>query len=89
LNPGGLRRLIEPEFGDVEVVEYVNALVYPDPAALARYCVAMLGFYGVSAEFPDRDAVVADVITEATRRFDGRAGPLRDPKGYVVAVARR
>jgi ubiquinone/menaquinone biosynthesis C-methylase UbiE len=89
LNPGGLQALVEPVFGEVEVVEYPNALVYPDPDAFARYAVAMLGFHGVGADFPDRDAVVADVIAEAGRRFDERDGPLRDPKGYVVVAARR
>jgi ubiquinone/menaquinone biosynthesis C-methylase UbiE len=89
LNPGGLRACIEPVFGDVEVIEHANALVYPDADAFARYCVAMLGFYGVDVDFPARDAVVADVRVQAERRFAGRDGPLRDRKGYVVAVARR
>ena len=80
MNPGGLRGFIEPVFGEVEVIDYANALVYPDADAFARYGVAMLGFYGVGADFPGREAVVADVIAEARRRFGDRDGPLREPK---------
>ena len=89
VHAGGLPPLLEPVFGNVELHEHVNALVYPSADAFARYGVAMLSFYGVDAEFPGRDAVVADVIAEARRRFDACDGPLREIKGYAVAVSRR
>lgn len=88
LHAQSLPALIEPTFGDVETIQYSNALVYPTADALARYAVAMLSFYGVGPDFANRGSVVEDVVTEAGRRFDMREGPLRDPKGFSVFVAR-
>jgi ubiquinone/menaquinone biosynthesis C-methylase UbiE len=89
LHSGGLPALIEPVFGELRTVEHHNALVYPSADGFARYCVAMLSFYGVGADFPARAAVVADVVAEAQRRFDAADGPLREPKGFSVSVGRR
>jgi ubiquinone/menaquinone biosynthesis C-methylase UbiE len=80
--------LVAPVFGDVETVEHPNALVYPSAEAFARYCVAMLSFYGVDTDFPARETVVEAVIAEARRRFNAHGGSLREPKGYSVSVAR-
>ena len=84
-----LPALIAPVFGEVRSIEHRNALVYPTAEAFADYAIAMLSFYGVGQRHPGRAAVVADVVDEAHRRFAACDGPLRDPKGFSVAVARR
>lgn len=89
LHSGNLNDLLEPVFGDAERIVYRNALVYPDADAFARYAIAMLSFYGVGQDFPDRSDVVDDLVAEAQRRFDESAGSLRESKGFSVSVARR
>jgi ubiquinone/menaquinone biosynthesis C-methylase UbiE len=89
LHSGNLNDLIEPVFGVTERIEHRNALVYPDADAFGRYAVAMLSFYGVDQSFPHRSEVVDNVIAEAHRRFNESDGPLREPKGFSVSVARR
>jgi ubiquinone/menaquinone biosynthesis C-methylase UbiE len=89
LHSGNLNDLIEPVFVDVERIEYRNTLVYPDADAFARYGIAMLSFYGVDQNFPRRGDVVDDLVSEAHRRFAASDGPLREPKGFSVSVARR
>lgn len=89
LHSGNLNDLIEPVFADAESIEHRNALIYPDAETFARYGIAMLSFYGVDQNFRGRRAVVDDLVAEAQRRFDGSDGPLREPKGFSVSVARR
>ena len=89
LHAGNLSDLIAPTFGEVRSIEHPNALVYPTADAFARYAIAMLSFFGVDQASPARDAVVEDLGAEAQRRFEATDGPLRDPKGFSVSVARR
>ncbi len=80
--------LIRQAFGNVETVLHHNALLFPTPEAFSRYAVSMLGLFGIAPDFPQRPAVVTDIITESRRLFDTTAGPVRDPKGYSVSTAR-
>jgi ubiquinone/menaquinone biosynthesis C-methylase UbiE len=89
LHSGNLNDLIEPVFADAERIEHRNTLIYPDGDAFARYGIAMLSFYGVDQSFPSRSDVVDDLVAEARRRFAVSDGPLREPKGFSVSVARR
>jgi hypothetical protein len=89
LHSANISALIEPMFGRTETFEHPNALIYPDADAFARYAIAMLSFYGVDQAFPQRDAVVDDLITEAHRRVDAHDGRLREEKGFAVSLARR
>ena len=80
---------VEAVFGNVEVHRFDNALVFPDADPLVRYAVALLAFYGVDVDAPERPAAVDAIVAEATSWFETHDGPWRDPKGYVVCVARR
>jgi ubiquinone/menaquinone biosynthesis C-methylase UbiE len=89
LHSGNLPGLIGPVFGEVETTEHRNALVYPTAEAFARYAIAMLSFFGVDHDHPDRRVIVGDLTEEARRRFAESDGPLREPKGFSVSVAQR
>jgi len=87
VHTGNLPGLMETVFENVETVLHANALVFPTADAFSRYAVAQLGLFGVGDEFPQRAAVVDDLVAEAHRRFDACGGALRDPKGYSLSVA--
>lgn len=88
LHAGNLPGMIEAVFGNVQTIRYPNALVFPTADAFSRYAVAELGLFGVGEEFPQRAAVIHDLVAAAHRRIDACRGALRDPKGYSVSAAR-
>ncbi|MBH0777839.1 class I SAM-dependent methyltransferase [Nocardia bovistercoris] len=84
-----LPALMAEVFDSVEVHRSDNALVFESAAPLIRFAESLLGFHGVPADHPDRAAVLEDLRTDVTEWFDAHPGAVwRDPKGYIVAVAR-
>jgi SAM-dependent methyltransferase len=89
VHSANLPGLITAAFGDVVVHRYDNALVFDRPEPVVAFTVAQLSFYGVEPDSALRPEL-ARVIDERVRSwFAGGSGPWRDPKGYVVCVARR
>jgi SAM-dependent methyltransferase len=83
-----LPALVEEVFGHARVERYDNALVFGSPEPVIAYAVSCLTSFGVPADHPLRPAVVDTLVANARALFaDG--GTRRDPKGYLVATARR
>ena len=79
--------LLLGSFARVEVHEHDNALVFPEPEPLIAYAASLLPFYGVGPVSSHRVRVL-HVIARRARAWFGEHGTWRDPKGYVVCVAR-
>jgi SAM-dependent methyltransferase len=84
-----LPEMVRAVFGDVRVYRHDNALIYDAPAGVIRYGIAILSFYGVSADAPQRADISAGIARAVEKRFASLHGPWREPKGYVVCSATR
>ena len=84
-----LPELIRTGFADVTTIRCDNALVFDDPRPVISFGLALMNFYGVGDEDPARDAVARTIADDVNAWFGANDGPWRDPKGYVVCVARR
>jgi SAM-dependent methyltransferase len=79
--------MVAASFPTVAVRRHDNALVFEAPEPVIRYGLALLNFYGVADDAPQREDIVRAVIDEVRAWFAANTGPWRDPKGYVVCVA--
>jgi len=84
-----LPRLVETAFGNVSVERHDNALIFATPQPLVAYVVALLSFYGVGGDTPNRPRVIRTIQRTAAAWFASHAAPWRDPKSYTVCVATR
>lgn len=82
-----VEELVSASFGEIEVHRYDNALVFPGPAPLVAFAASLLAFYGLAPDAPQSGAVVETMMRLATAWFVDNE-TWRDPKGYVVCVAR-
>jgi ubiquinone/menaquinone biosynthesis C-methylase UbiE len=87
VHSGNLPSMVESAFRFVTAHRHDNALVFHTPEPAIRYGLALLNFYGVADDTPQREDVVEAVIDEVRAWFAAEGGPWRDPKGYVVCVA--
>jgi hypothetical protein len=84
-----LPRLVETAFGNVSAYRHDNALVFTTPEPLVAYAVALLSFYGVTADAPNRPRVIRTMARTAASWFASHSTPWRDPKSYTICVATR
>lgn len=82
--------MVESVFGTVTTVSCDNALVFRSPGPAVAFGLALMNFYGVADDDPRREAVAGGIAAAVEERFrvSGETA-WRDPKGYVVCVARR
>ncbi len=79
--------LLLGSFDRVDLHEHDNALVFPEPEPLIAFAASLLPFHGVGPASPRRTSVL-HAISRRARAWFGEQGEWRDPKGYVVCVAR-
>ncbi len=79
--------LLLESFGRVDVHRHDNALVFPEPEPLIAYAAALLPFYGVGPASTRRVPLLREIARQARAWFVDHQ-TWRDPKGYVVCVAR-
>lgn len=89
LHSGNLPEMIGATFGDVVVHRYDNALVFDRPEPVIAFTLAQLSFYGVEPDSPLRLELARVIDGKVRSWFADAAEPWRDPKGYVVCLARR
>ncbi|WP_280183056.1 class I SAM-dependent methyltransferase [Nocardia cyriacigeorgica] len=83
-----LPAMMNTVFGDVEIHECDNALVFDTPEPLIRFAEALFSFCGVDAASPYRAAILDAVTGDIRNWFDAHPGQCwSDPKGYIVATA--
>ncbi|WP_027344806.1 class I SAM-dependent methyltransferase [Hamadaea tsunoensis] len=88
VHSGNLPGLVGDVFGNARVHRHDNELVFDSPGPVAAYAVSCLTGYGITADDPRRDAMVAAIEAYAVALFDEES-PRRDPKGYVIVTAHR
>ncbi|MEU7907626.1 class I SAM-dependent methyltransferase [Actinoplanes sp. NPDC049118] len=89
VHSANLPGMIASAFGDVVVHRYDNALVFDRPEPVVAFAVAQLSFHGVEPGSALRPELARVIDGRVRSWFAGGSGPWRDPKGYVVCVARR
>ena len=84
-----LPRLVGTAFGNVRVHQHDNALIFATPELLVAYAAALLSFYGVGGDTPNRPRVIRTIERTAASWFANHTAPWRDPKSYTICVATR
>lgn len=87
VHTGNLPDMVSAVFGKVDVKRHNNALVYESTEGVIRYGVAILGFYGVGPETPERTEIVGNIAKAVGTRFAMLEGSWREPKGYSICIA--
>jgi SAM-dependent methyltransferase len=76
-------------FSNTAVTKSHGNLVFSQPEPVIALGIALLGFYGVAPDSPQRADIEAE-LTDDIRHWFARSGePWRDPKGFVVCVSIR
>lgn len=81
--------LIEPVFGNVEVIRFDGQLIFHRPEPVIALGTALLGFYGVTPDSALRADIEAQLGGDVRGWFARSKRPWCDPKGFVICVSTR